>query len=410
MGKLIESQLKAWIRDGQAIAGKSDGAGLTFTLSDKGSAVWVLRYRISGRTREVRIGRYPDIGLQAARILARQARAQVDQGTDVAAERQRAKLIKAQGGTFRDLGEDYLLRVGPRLAAGTRKEAGRFLRKDLYPALGSAWAVDIKPDQVVGTIDRIAKRSKTVARRAFELLSVIFSHGVARCMIPANPCLGLKVSAIIGELKVERERIKLTRQELRDVLAGLPALGRANELAVRILLATCVRKGELLGARWEHVDLARGLWTIPDEASKTGQGFVIPLPHQVAAWFEELKRMPGAETYVLPGRTVRFGQRRTYASRSTLNVALNRLEVGARRFSPHDLRSTARSYLAELGVNILVAERCLNHSLGGLVAIYDKHDYLEERRSALRIWASFLERLEKGEENIPSNVVPLRAA
>jgi len=117
----------------------------------------------------------------------------------------------------------------------------------------------------------------------------------------------------------------------------------------------------------------------------------------VLAWFLELKTFAGESPYVLPGRAVRFGARARIVSHSTLNVALNRLAVGARRFSPHDLRSTARSYLAELGVNVLVAERCLNHSLGGLVAIYDKHDYLDERRRALALWVSFIETVERGE-------------
>ena len=83
----------------------------------------------------------------------------------------------------------------------------------------------------------------------------------------------------------------------------------------------------------------------------------------------------------------------------TINVALNKLcnkLEGVRRFTPHDLRSTARSHLTELGVNLIVAERCLNHSLGGLVGIYDQHDYMTERRSALELWSNFIVESERG--------------
>lgn len=77
---------------------------------------------------------------------------------------------------------------------------------------------------------------------------------------------------------------------------------------------------------------------------------------------------------------------------TSLNAAFNRLheKLGdrCRRFTPHDLRSTARSHLGALGVEVLIAERCLNHSLGGLVAVYDKHDYLPERRNALELWSA----------------------
>ena len=107
------------------------------------------------------------------------------------------------------------------------------------------------------------------------------------------------------------------------------------------------------------------------------------------------------------GAEVPFEQR-------TLNAMLHKLcdALGnkVRRFTPHDLRSTARSHLAALGVNVIVAERCLNHSLGGLVGVYDQHDYMTERRFALDTWASFVRALEAGEPWQQGNVVPLRAA
>lgn len=94
---------------------------------------------------------------------------------------------------------------------------------------------------------------------------------------------------------------------------------------------------------------------------------------------------------------------------TSLNAALNRLHDNiskkCRRFTPHDLRSTARSHLGALGVDVLIAERCLNHSLGGLVAVYDKHDYITDRRNALELWSAKLAALEAGK---PFNVVPLR--
>lgn len=413
MGKLTDSQIQGWVRAGVPVAGRSDGDGLTFTLTAKGAASWVLRYRIDERQRELTLGSYPEIALTKARSLARAVLSRIEIGEDVATTRMEERLMRVQGGTFRELAEDYLERVGPTLAPTTAKEARRFLDKDVLPRIGSVQAADVSAAHVVAVVERIAARSQTVARRTFELLSVVFSHGTAKRRVPGNPCMGLKVSAIIGAPKPKRERIKLSRDELRAVLAGLPLLGRANELSARILLATCVRKGELLSARWANVDLARGLWTIPDEDSKTGQGFVIPLAPQVVGWFESLKALAGSSSAVLPGRGVRYGKRRGTASRSTLNCALGRLAVGARKFSPHDLRSTARSYLAELGVGVLVAERCLNHSLGGLVAVYDKHDYLDERRRALGLWVAFLEKIERGEEpgaGDSGNVVELRAA
>jgi integrase len=123
---------------------------------------------------------------------------------------------------------------------------------------------------------------------------------------------------------------------------------------------------------------------------------------KVIGWFRELHGQAQARgsEWVLPGRDAREP-----ISYSTLNAALKRLGRVARRFSVHDLRRTARTHLAALGVDVIVCERALNHSLGGLIAIYDKHDYLPERRRALELWAAFLEACEQGE---PWNVTPLR--
>lgn len=94
---------------------------------------------------------------------------------------------------------------------------------------------------------------------------------------------------------------------------------------------------------------------------------------------------------------------------TSLNAAIDRmcetLGDNCRRFTPHDLRSTARSHLAVLGVDVLIAERCLNHSLAGLVAIYDKHDYMVERYKALTLWSNKIRAIEKGAQLVPLKVV-----
>ncbi len=130
----------------------------------------------------------------------------------------------------------------------------------------------------------------------------------------------------------------------------------------------------------------------------------------VAGWFVELQAMAFGSCYVLPIRTRNHGAKGDVPMEPvTLNAALNGLATTlgdkCRRFTPHDLRSTCRSHLGMLGVDVLIAERCLNHSLGGLVAVYDKHDYLTERRRALELWAAKLATIEAG---AAFNIAPLR--
>lgn len=402
MGKLTDAKLKAWMRTSGPIPGTSDGAGLTFTRSRSGTASWVFRYRFAGKQRELTLGNYPDVTLMEARKAATAARARVDAGMDVAAEKRKSKLEAATAGTVRELAEDYMSRAASALAENTRCETRRYLDKDILPRIGHLSAREISGADIVLLVERVAARSDSVARRVFQLVSVIYSHGIAKHIVKANPCAGLRLSAILGPAPQRRERISLAQEELRAILAALPTLGRKNELAIKILLATCVRKGELIRARWCDVDFEGSSWSIPAEHSKSGKGFVVPLAATVVGWFSELHELAGRSEWVLQGLN-----KAAHMSRSTLNLALKRLDAEARDFSPHDLRSTARSHLAALGVDLIVAERCLNHSLGGLVAVYDQHDYFAERRRALELWATFIECAERAQ---PWNVTAMRRA
>ena len=411
MGRLTDIDLRNWIRAGKPTA-KADGEGLTFTLSAKGTAAWTLRYTHGGKEKELTLGRYPDISLAKAREIASAKRVEIQQGVDVAAQKRQADQAAAQAWTFRRLAEDYFDKGAKKLAAGTAKSRAQQLRDYVYPKIGNIAAADVTPADIVGIVEATAGRSLHVARLVMVGIRMVFAHGIARHVVTANPCAHIRSEAIIGGAPDQRERVMLTDAEIGAVFKALPTMSRPNALMVRILLATGARIGELVQAEWVHLDFERAEWTIPPEHSKTKKGFVIPLPPMVAGWFAELQSMAFGSRYVMPIRT-RFDGKEGDAHMEpvTLNAALvtlaKRLGKKCRRFTPHDLRSTCRSHLGALGIDVLIAERCLNHSLGGLVATYDKHDYLTERRRALELWAAKLASIENGEA---FNVVALRRA
>jgi integrase len=173
---------------------------------------------------------------------------------------------------------------------------------------------------------------------------------------------------------------------------------RENYLAMALLLVLGVRKGELIGAKWEEFDVANRTWTITPDRTKTKSGVVIPLPEPVLGWLSELSVRACGSEYVFPSR--RVSKRRAYISDDTLNHALSKLfgqkvdskkkayqdilgASGIQHFVVHDFRRTCRSLLAKNGVPPHIAERCLNHKLKGIEGIYDRYDYLEERKQAL---------------------------
>ena len=416
--KLSDPQIRRWIKAGVPVA-KADGNGLTFTLSAAGTAAWVLRYRFGGKPRELTLGQYPDVSLKLARQRAGEARAQVQAGADVARERQREKTESAAAKSFRQLADDYMAKVFPTLAASTVKQRRHHIEGVIGPRLGSMPAREVTTADVVRFIEAL-HRTKTpaVIELVFTALSEIFKHGVARHAVTANPCAGVSVAAIIGKAEPHRQRLKLTEAELRAVLPALPTIGTANALAVKLLLLTCTRIGELAKAEWAHVDFDRAEWFVPDANSKTGKGFTVPLTPAALGCFTALQPLACGSRFVLPARQTRrtrnHGGAEVPFEQRTLNAMLHKLcdALGdkVRRFTPHDLRSTARSHLAALGVNVIVAERCLNHSLGGLVAVYDQHDYMTERRAALETWASFVLACEAGEPWRQDSVGPIRAA
>jgi integrase len=205
----------------------------------------------------------------------------------------------------------------------------------------------------------------------------------------------------------------LSGDELSALFAAIrkePSFGGDNLMLVRLLLALCVRKGELLGACWSEFDLDGGssvgpVWRLPAERSKTGASLDIPLVPQVVEWLHAAKTLSAGSEWVFPARRRDARSRVPHVGRDTLNVALGRVDVGKiEAFTVHDLRRTARTHLAALGVAPHVAELCLNHKPRGIGAIYDRHSYFVERRAALQSWTEVLLQLESGK----TNVVPLK--
>ena len=406
--KLTDIQIRRWIKAGKPVA-KADGGGLTFTLSTAGTASWILRFRHAGRPRELTLGRYPDKSLAEARDDARKARASIQNGIDVARQKQIEKTRRASQETFRELANNYMDKVFPSLADSTVKQRKQHFKRWIFPRIGHVAACEVTTTDLVALVENVGKSSIHVAELVLTAVSETFKHGIARHVVTSTPCAGISIAAICGKPEPTRERLKLTEEELKTILPSLGVLGRENALVVKVLLATCVRIGELARAEWDHVDLEKEEWLIPEANSKTRKPFTVPLVPTVVGWFNELNELSCGSRFVLPARQGRRSKKaggETYYEQRSLNSMLHKYikhlekrKTPVRKFTPDDLRSTARSWLTSeaIGTDIVVAERCLNHTLGGLLAIYDKHDYISERRVALEKWTELIHSYESME-------------
>ena len=180
--------------------------------------------------------------------MATEARAKVQQGADVAREKQTAKRENAAAWTVRQLADDYLKKSEEHLAAGTIEQRRQQLGAHVYPVIGGMAAKDVTPADVVTITERAAAKSLHVARLVLIALRGVFAYGIARHVVKSNPCIDVKAKAVIGPRPVRRTRLMLTEPELRAMLPALVDQGRQNELALKILLATCARIGELTRA------------------------------------------------------------------------------------------------------------------------------------------------------------------
>lgn len=416
---LDELQLRRWLAAGDPIA-RADGDGLTFTLSGSGTATWVLRYSRAGRRRELTLGSYPHLTLSEARKKTRMYRARIDAGEDPVTDRKVEKARARTSLTVSKLCDDYAERRYADLASSSVNQYKWLIGSVIKPTIGSLDVLVVKPSDIVYMIEK-RNRPWTISQAILGLTRQIFAHALGKRIIDTNPAVGIDLTTIKGKRPPKRKRIMLTENELSAMLPGIDdKLGRRDGLMFRILLATCVRQGELLQTKIAAIDLERGSWRIEPETTKTREAFLVPLAPLVVQWMRELIAMAGDSEWLCPARSAK--NHNGHVGRSILQDAVRRAferdHFDVRRFTPHDTRSTAKGHLRNLGFSREISEIALNHKLPGIEGIYDVREEIPERREAMEAWARFISTCCDGsgpheDRGAPSNVVqfkPRRAA
>lgn len=408
--KLTALEVERTHRSGKRLL-LSDGDGLYLRKQNSDSASWVLRYRHGGKQRWLTLGNFPDMPLAAARIEARQARVLLDKQQDPMHLRRAAKAEERQRGSFKELCDDWFRNEVEGRGIKHPGVPRRYLDKYLAPKLGRMAAVDVTPSDIARVIDAVKVRAPAAANDLLRFVRRIFAFGVRRRIVPSNPAADFSPRLDGGGTERPRNRA-LSTDELADLFQKIretETFGGDNLLAMKLLLALCVRKGELFGARWEEFDLegrskSGPVWNLPASRTKTGEPLNIPLVPAVVDWLKVLQVVGAGSEYVLPKRRQDHRNRVPHVGPDTLNVAMSRVKHGLPHFTLHDLRRTARTQLAALGIRSDVAERCLGHKLRGVEGTYNRHDYFEERRVALEQWTTLITQSERGKRKvIPMN-------
>jgi len=388
---LIDSKLKGWVRSAKPIA-RSDGDGLTFTVSNTGYAAWILRYGFNGKRREVTLGRYPSLSLVDARKRATEQRALIDKGQDVAAEKRRAKHPSILHWTVSQLATDYEKTGLSQLRASTQKLHGGYIANWLLPTLGRHIAKDVRRQDIALMLKKASDRGPGAVKALHSATRNVFRHAVSQGILDQNPAIGIDRRSIMV-VPAPRKGLALEGANLGKFLASLG--DDVGAWAIRLHLITGVRPTELVHAAWNEFDINAAIWSIPPERTKTKSGYAITLPKQALDLLQRIKKVSLKSAFLFPAA---YGDKdrpipyQTYRGR--IRRALEQLGQDFPQIKAHDLRRTMRSGLTRIGTRYEVAERAINHRLPAMAEIYDRNDFHDYRRDALVKWAEHMDNLE----------------
>jgi len=378
----------------------TDGGGLYLEVRPSGKKLWRYRYRIVDKENLFAIGEYPEISLAEARGEHDKARALVKQGLHPSHARQADRLSTqlANANTFEAVATEWITKKAGRWTPYYRRQVENFLGADVFPHVGKLPIRHVTAAHLLEIIRRIEDRgASTVALLVRQWSSAIFRYAVATLRAEGDPAAALR--GAIHRPKV-KHRKPLTKGQIKDFVAALEKYGgyRTTVIALRLILLTFVRTGELRKALWAEFDLDNSEWRIPAERMKMREPHIVPLSRQAVVLLKELQTYTGGRGMLFPN----YRRPKDCMTPTTLNRALERMGFNGKDsigFSAHGFRATASTLLNEMGYRSDVIERQLAHAERDKVrASYNQAEYMVERKAMMQEWSDLVDLLAMGEK------------
>lgn len=393
--------------------------GLYFVMQPTGKASWAVRYRHRGMPRKLTLGTYPAIGLKDARELASRALVRVASDEDPAAEKQAVKATARKGetGDREQIEKVVAIFIDRYAKANTRasswRETERILKREIVGAWKGKRLSEIRRADVHDLLDKIIDRgSPIIANRTLAAFRRLSNWAVERGIIDISPAEGMKAPAA----ERSRDRV-LSDEELRLVWCGCETIAWPFGPLAQLLILTGQRRDEVGSMCWAEIDFQHRQWVIPKERCKNGVEHVVPLSKAAIAILKALPRIKSKAGLVFTstGETpvTGFSRAKDRIDESMLKAMRKGADepekIELARWTFHDLRRTAASGMARLGMPVHVVEAVLNHKSGtikGVAAVYNRYSYDAEKRQALEAWSRYVEILISGAPS--ANVFELR--
>jgi integrase len=391
----------------------SDGKGLSIRVTPAGVKSWIYRYTFNGIPRRMTLGNYPGIGLADARTRHGEAMQELQRGIDPGVKAAQAKSKMKAAPTVEGLLKEFCEMELDAQPSGAERR--RLIEKDALQPWGKRKVSSITRRDAVLLLDGVRKRAPVGANRLQGVLVRMFNFAAERGIIEHSPLVGMrrkkeKARARVLDDKEIKALWNALDLERKDIDIYMP-----TKLALKMILLTGQRPGEVSGMRWDQIE--GGWWTIPEELYKTREGNRVPILPMAAAVIEEARIYSSAIPFVFASshtqKTKKGEQKGEALTVRALSNAIrrHRTEMGIdEHFTPHDLRRTLRTRLAEVGIADIVAEKVLGHKLQGVLAIYNRYSYDTEKRQALAQWEAQLRNILGLDTKRTGKVVPIREA
>ena len=374
----------------------SDGKGLYLLVNPNGSKLWRWKYRVLGKEKAMALGAYPDTSLAQAREGLAKARKLLAAGADPMAQRKADKLasLTAAENSFETISRKWWAYWK---TARSDRHAVQVLRRfeaNVFPHIGARPVSDIQAPELVAMVRAIDGRGvNDLAKRALQTTGQVFRYAIAHGLAQRNPATDIKP----GDVLASRQKQNLARidsKELPDLLRHIEAYQGAaiTRLAIKLMALTFVRTTELIGARWEEIDLDAARWDIPAPRMKMKTPHIVPLSAQAVNVLKTLQLVTGQGAMLFPGE-------RDHGKSMSNNTILKALErMGYKgRMTGHGFRGVASTLLHEMGYDHAHIELQLAHQERNEVsAAYNHATYLKQRATMMQHWADYLDTCTTG--------------
>ena len=404
---LTDKQCRALLKQaeqGQLKSTHKAGDGQCLYL--RAGKYWKFVYRFDGKQKELALGIYPRVTLEAARRARDEAQKLAAQGIDPGAARKerKAEIRKEQEEASHSFEAVARERFAKKDASrgGRVGEKMRDLERHVFPYIGAVPVSQLKRSQLIDVLKLLYDRPST-ARRICIYITQICKYSIAMGYIESDPSACL--SSTLPENKEIKHRSHIEGEREIGLLCiaideyrGFPSTRYALKLA--LLMGDALRNKALRNSRWKYIDLEKGLWTVPKGEMKVKtQSYTVALPKQAISLLKELQQLypHGPEDYVFPGT-----MKGRSLSETVLSNAIRRMGYSKEELCFHGLRATFSTWAntqrqqGDQRFDVELIEKCLAHKGRGEVRFsYDHSDPLEARRQILQLWADALDEMAR---------------